>query len=137
MFRKLSCKNVSMINTSFRIQGLFIYLPFLPKTCSSGIALTIKSDSKILCMSQIFTFQGLQVRLETFSCLGLIDLIILKFGMYSASQFDFFLKFLIMTKSPILYCGTSLCFSLFCLERASLVVRLRAYMPVSIYLGRS
>ena len=40
----------------------------------------------------------------TYSCLGLIILIILKFGMYLASQFNFLSMFLIITKSPILYC---------------------------------
>ena len=116
MFGKLSCKNTSITNTPFRICGLFIYYPFLPKTYSSGIECIIKSNGKILCMSLIFTFQSLPVRLETSSSLGPIHLIILKFGMSFASQFNFFSKSLIMTKSPILYCGMSSYLSLFCLE---------------------
>ena len=122
-FGKISCKNASLITTSFGIGGSFIYLPFLSKTCSSGIELTIKSDGKSLCTSQIFTFQSLPVGLETSSCVGPISLIILKFGMYFASQFDFLSEFLIMTKSSILYCGTSSYFSLSYLEWASLVFR--------------
>ena len=84
-FGKFSCKNESLIATSFRIHGSFIYLPFLQKTCSSGIELTIKSDCKMLCTSQTFTFQSLPVGSETSSCLGPISLIILRFGMYFAS----------------------------------------------------
>ena len=58
------------------------------------------------------TFLSLPVRSETSSCLGPIKLIILKLGIYFASQFNYLLKFLIMTKPPILYCGMSSYFSL-------------------------
>ena len=111
---KFFCKNASMIATSFRIHGSFIYLPFPPKTCSSGIELAIKSDGKILCTYQIFSFLSLLVRSETSSCLEPINFKIMKLGIYLVTQFYFLSKFLIMTKSPILYCGMSSYFSLFC-----------------------
>ena len=122
-FGKFSCKNTSITDTSFRIHRLHIYFPILPKTCSFGIELIIKSDGKILCTSLILTFLSLPVGLETSSYLGPISLIILKFGVYLASQFDFLPKFSIMTKSPILYCGMLSYLSLFCLEQDSLVFR--------------
>ena len=39
-----------------------------------------------------------------------------------ASQFDFLSKFLIIIRSPVLFCGTSSYLSLFCLECASFVL---------------
>ena len=35
------CKNASVITTAFRISRSFMYLSLQPKTCSSGIELTI------------------------------------------------------------------------------------------------
>ena len=43
--------------------------------------------------------------------------------MYFASQLDFFSKFLIIIKSPILYCSMSSYVYLFCLECASFILR--------------
>ena len=121
MFGEFSCKNASIIATSFRIWGSVIYLSFLPKTCSSGIEL-IKSHSKILCTSQIFTFLSLPGRSETSSYLGPINLIS-EICYVLCIPTEFLSKFLIMTKCPFLYCGTSSHFSLFCLDWASLVFR--------------
>ena len=109
-----------MTTTSFSMQGLFIYLPFLAETYSSGMHLTMNSDGNTLCTSQMFTFLYLPVGSETSSCCMPINLMILKFGMYFVSQFDFLSKFLIIIKSPILYCGTLPYLSLFCLEHTFL-----------------
>ena len=106
-FGNFSCRNISITDTSFRIHESLIYIVFLMKTGSSGIELIIKSDGRILCMSLIFTFQSLPVGPDTSNYLRLISLIILKFSIYLASQFKFLSKFLIMTKSTILYCGKS------------------------------
>ena len=105
---KLSCRKASITVTSLRIHGSFMYLPFPEKTFTSGMELTINSDGKILCTSQMFTFHSLPVRSETSSCLVPINLMILKFGMYFASQFDIFSKFLITIKPLLLYCGMPL-----------------------------
>ena len=120
---KLSCRKVSMITTSSSMHGLFMYLPFLAKTCASGMQLTMNSDGKILCTSQMFTFFNLPVGSEASSCLVPINLMILKLGMYFASQIDYLSKFLIIIKSPILYYGMSLYLSVFCLECASFILR--------------
>ena len=82
-----------MTTISLSMWGSFMYLPFLAKTCSSGMLLTMNSDSKILCTSQIFPFLSLPVRSETSSCLVPINLMTLKLGMYFASLFDFVSKF--------------------------------------------
>ena len=60
------------------------------------------SDGTILCASQTFTFLILPMGFETSSCLEPIKHTTLKLGTNFASQVDFLLKFLIMTKSPIL-----------------------------------
>ena len=73
--------------------------------------------------AQMFTFLSLPLGSETSSCLVPINLMILKFVMYLASQFNFLLKFLIIIKSPILHCGMSWYLSLFCLEHVSFVLR--------------
>ena len=112
-----------MTITSLSMHVLFMYLPFLAKTCSSGIQLTMNSDGNILCTLQIFTFWSLSVRSETSCCLVTINLMILKFGMYFASQFDFLSNFLIIIKSPILYCSMSSYLPLLYLEHAFFVLR--------------
>ena len=95
---KLSCGNVSMTITSLSICGSLMYLPFLVKTCSSGMQLTMKANGNTLCTLQMFTFLSLPVGSETSSCLELTNLMTLKFGVYFASQFNFLLKFLIIIK---------------------------------------
>ena len=110
-----------MTITSLNISGSFMYLPFLAKTCSSQMLLTMNFDGKILCTLQMFTFLSLSVRSETSICLVPIYLMILRFGMYFASQLDFLSEFLIIIMSSILYCGMSY-LSLFCLEHASFVI---------------
>ena len=107
MFVKVSCRNMSMTITSLSICGLFMHLPFLEKTCSSGMQLTMHSDSNTLWTSQMFIFLSLPVQCETSSYLVPISLMTLKIGMYFASQFDFLSKCLIIINSPILYCGKS------------------------------
>ena len=69
-----------------------MYLPFLAKTCSSGMQLTMNSDGNTLCTSQMFTSLSLPVRSETSSCFVPINLMILKFGMYFAFPIQFFIK---------------------------------------------
>ena len=110
-------------------------LAFLTKTCSSGMQLTMNSDGNTLCTSQMFTFLSLPVGSETSSCLVTINLMTLNFDMYFASQSDFSSKFLIIIKSPILYCGMSLYLSLFCLEHASFVLS-AAYIYVCLSLSK-
>ena len=78
----LSCKKVSMAITSFGMHRSSIYLPFLLKTCSSLLQLTMNSYGNILCTLQMLTFLNLP-----------FNLIILKFGMYFASKFDSVSKF--------------------------------------------
>ena len=107
-------------------------LAFPGKACLSGMLLTMNSDGKILCTSQMFAFLLLPVGSETSSCLVSISLMILKFSMYFASLFAFLSKFLIINKSPILYCGM---LSLFCLEHASFVL-CAANMYVLVYPNR-
>ena len=102
--------------------GSFVHLSFLAKTCSSGIQLTMNSDDNTLCTSQMFSFQSLPVWSETSSCLASIILMTPKFDMYFASQFNSLSKFVIIIKSPVLYCGASLYLSLFCLEHVSFVL---------------
>ena len=106
MFGMFFCKNTSITDTSFRIHGLFIYFPFLPKTWSSGIQLIIRSDGKILSTLLIsdIVFSNFTNWIGDFELSGLI---ILKFGIYFTSKFNFLSKFLIITISPILYYGTS------------------------------
>ena len=119
---KLSCRKVSMTITSLSMHRSFMYLPFLVKTCSSEMQLTVNSDGNTLCTSQMSTFLSLPVGSENSHCLVPINLMILKYCMYFASKFDFLLKFLIIIKSFILYCGVSSYLSLFCLELASFVL---------------
>ena len=84
--------------------------------------LTMNSEGNTLYTLQMFTFLSLPFGLETSNCLVPINLMILKFGMYFAPQFDFLSKLLSIIKSPILYHGMSSYFSLFCLEHASFVL---------------
>ena len=79
--------------TSFRMCGSFICLPFLAKMCLSGMQFTMNSDGQILCTSQMFTYLSLPVGPETSGYHVPIILMILKLGMYLASQFDFLSKF--------------------------------------------
>ena len=111
----------SMAITSLSMHGSFIYLPFLVKTCSSGMQPTMNSDGKTLCISQMFTFLSFPVKSEMTSCLVPITLMNLKFDLYLASHFDFLSKFLIVIKSLILYCGMSFYLSVLCLECASCI----------------
>ena len=53
---KSFCRKVSMTVTSLSICGSFMYLPFLVKTCSSGMQLTMNSNGNTLCTSQMCTF---------------------------------------------------------------------------------
>ena len=82
-----------MTVTSLCLLGSFMYLPFLAENCSSGMQLTMNSDSKILCNSQMFTFLGLSIGPEISSSLVPINLMILKFGMYFVSKFHFYQSF--------------------------------------------
>ena len=100
-----------------------MYSPFLAKTCSSGMQLTMSFNGKILCISQMFIFLSLPVWSETSSCLVPINLMILKLGMYFLSQFNFYQNFKSLL-SLLFY--TVVCHHiclLFCLEDASFVLR--------------
>ena len=123
MYVKFYCRKASKTITSLGTCGSFMYLPFLVKACSSGMQLTMNSNGKILCTSEMFTFLSLPIWPETSSCLVHIKLMILKTGMYFACQNDFLSNFLITIKSPILYCGMLSYLCLFCLEHASFVLR--------------
>ena len=103
-FMKLSHKNASMTVTTFRMHGSFMYLPSLAKTCSSGMQLTLNSDGKILCTSQMFTFLSLPVRLEISSCPASINCTILKLGMYLVSQFDFYSWLNLQSYTVVCHC---------------------------------
>ena len=97
-----SCKNVSMITTSFIILDSPTYFPFQPKTCSSAIELITWYNDIILCVSQTFTFLVLPMGSKVSSCLDPIKYTSLKLHMHFTSQVHFLSKFLIMTKSPVL-----------------------------------
>ena len=82
-----------MTITSLRMWGSFMYLPFLQKTCSSGMQLTMKSDGKFYAHHACLPFSVVPVESETSSCLVPITLIILKLDMYLLSQFYFYQNF--------------------------------------------
>ena len=48
MSGKYSCRKASITDTTFSMHWSFMYLPFLAKTCSSKMRITMKSAGKIL-----------------------------------------------------------------------------------------